>query len=53
MNENSEAGYIFGTKIPKPVEDKGILWALPVQVEVKCLPPQVLSYFAISETGPR
>ena len=25
MNENSETGHIFGTKIPKPVEDKGAL----------------------------
>ena len=40
MNENSETGYIFRTKIPKPVENKGILWASPRQVEVKCPPPQ-------------
>ena len=26
VNENSEAGYIFDTKSPKPVEDKRILW---------------------------
>ena len=24
MNENSETGYIFGTKVLKPVEGKGI-----------------------------
>ena len=28
MNENSETGYIFGIKIPKSVEDEGILWTL-------------------------
>ena len=33
MNENSKTGYTFGTNIPKPVEDKGILWTL-YQVEV-------------------
>ena len=38
MNENSESGYIFGTKIPKPMEDKGILWAPSRQVEFKSHP---------------
>ena len=35
MNENSETGYIFGTEIPKPVEDERILWASSRQVEVE------------------
>ena len=35
MNKNSETGYIFGTKIPKPVEDKGNLWAPLGQVGIK------------------
>ena len=32
------SGDIFGTTFPKPVKDKGILWAPPYQVEVKCPP---------------
>ena len=39
MNQNSETRYIFGTENPKPGKDKGILWATPLQEEVKCLPP--------------
>ena len=38
IKENSETGYIFETKIPKLVEDEGILWAPPRQVEIKCSP---------------
>ena len=39
MKENSETGCIFGTKIPKLVEDKEILWSPPRQVEVNPPPP--------------
>ena len=39
INKYSETGYIFGTKNSKPVEAKGISWAPPRQVEVKCPPP--------------
>ena len=36
MNKNTETGYIFVTKIPKLVEDNGILWAPHCQVEINC-----------------
>ena len=38
-NKNSKTVLIFQTDVPKPVEDKGILWAPGCQVEVKCPPP--------------
>ena len=39
MSQNSETGHIYGTKILKPVEDKGILWSPSRQIEIKCHPP--------------
>ena len=39
MKENSEIGYISGTKSPKPVENKGILLCLSFITNVKGLSP--------------
>ena len=45
MNEKSETEYIFGTKIPKPDEDKGIPWAPPRKREGQVPTPHAMYQF--------
>ena len=51
IKENSETGYTFSTKIPKPLEGEGILGARPRQLLVKYLPGVTGKHFLPKRKG--